>query len=164
MAVTETDAANVHRSDGSRAHVPSNIGIRRRQLPSQARSATTGSQRLDANRQRPDLGRASLDRRTLLLERRSLHQADRGQIQSETGRQDLADPIRDGETERTTSRETTDSYHDGPSSSSYGTSVTEMSRDSSYDKSPLSILVNPEMDILPVAKTQQARASFDFCW
>lgn len=166
MAITQSDAGNTHRSDDSRRRVTSNIGVRRRQRPSQEQFATVPLRSNEIDNERTDSGAIARDRRILLLNRRNVRQADPSPILSSRRGPESSVPAKASDPGILVSRATFESDYASSRSSAEKTPNEEASHSSSSNSnsdSALTIFSNPNLDILPVVKTQQARAYFDFC-
>lgn len=146
------DAGKVLQDD-ARKSLGSNIGIRRQRLASQDRSPMDG---------RTISPGASLQKRSIIVRRRTVHQSKQPSDLNRSERNVGSYPrvADDSLSQLGTTSGTTSS-----SSSSYKTRHSRPS-DSQADNSSfsaLTILSNPDFNFLPVAKTPQAQASFDFC-
>lgn len=163
MAVIESDAAGEPSIRNARRPANSNIGVRRRPLSSQRQGTVTRPwpQSSDDSIAYPNV--ASQDKRFLGLDRQNARRPDR--VQKDERIKDTNAALCDESTSPGISFSIAASGTDTPRSNGtvYDTYKIQASRDSSDTDSLASILINPTIDILPVAKTQQARASFDFC-
>lgn len=165
MATTESDNVDVRKSTHVRRPVGSNIGVRRQRLPSHNSSTTVQlqEQRLDE-----DGGLSTPlcpdDDHSTRQGRHLIHQLNRSRVRS--SRSEQVPTIRvNAATKgvRATARSVGPGniHSDNLRDESFRETTQRVGSDSD---SPPTILINPDLDILPVVKTHQARASFDFCW